>query len=77
MGVPRGGRTKSKQGQRRSHLALKNLHLSECSHCHRSVLPHRLCAKCGYYGNKPVVDVMAKLSKREKKKKSKEMAKTK
>ncbi|MEK7174845.1 MAG: 50S ribosomal protein L32 [Patescibacteria group bacterium] len=57
MGVPRARRTKSKQGHRRSHLALKKKVLTACSNCKMPSLPHAVCASCGYYRGKQVVEV--------------------
>ncbi len=73
MGVPRGRRTKSKQGHRRSHLALKKMTLVSCLKCHVKILPHTVCYNCGTWQGRQVVDVLAKLSKREKKAKAKEL----
>ena len=74
MGVPRGRRTKSKQGGRRSHLALSALSLRPCSQCGSSKAPHRACPNCGTYKGRPVVDVFKKLSKRERKAKEETLA---
>src|SRR3989344_4019535 len=74
MGVPRGRRTKSKQGHRRSHLALSLRALATCPRCGTKGLPHRACANCGYYRGRSVIDVFKKLTKREQKTKEKELA---
>lgn len=70
MGVPRARRTKSKQGQRRSHLALKKKVLTVCSHCQASILPHTVCVGCGYYKGKQVVGVATGTGKKKTKVKS-------
>jgi large subunit ribosomal protein L32 len=31
--------------------------LSVCSHCKKSIMPHRVCPYCGYYKGKPVIVV--------------------
>ncbi|MDP3799821.1 MAG: 50S ribosomal protein L32 [bacterium] len=64
MGVPRHRRTKSKQGKRRSHLALKKKALSSCSKCGARVLPHVVCTSCGSYKGKMIIDMVAKAAKR-------------
>ena len=56
MGVPRHRRTKSKQGKRRSHLALKKKALSSCSKCGARVLQHVVCVSCGSYKGRQVID---------------------
>ena len=56
------------------HLYLEKTALSVCPKCGRAVLPHKLCNWCGYYKGREMIDVMAKLTKKEKKAKEKEMA---
>ncbi|MBI2454006.1 MAG: 50S ribosomal protein L32 [Parcubacteria group bacterium] len=63
MGVPRARRTKSKQGHRRSHLALKKRVLTKCVQCATPVLPHTVCYNCGYYKGRQVVKIKDKKSK--------------
>lgn len=62
-GVPVKHHTKSKVGRRRSHLALKKAVLFVCANCGRPVLPHRLCADCGYYKGKIVKEPRVKIKK--------------
>ncbi len=73
MAAPKQKHTKSRRNKRRSHHALKKKHLSICSKCGEPVLPHRLCGNCGTYAGREVIDVLAKLTKKERKKKEKEM----
>ncbi|RLC33599.1 MAG: 50S ribosomal protein L32 [Candidatus Nealsonbacteria bacterium] len=73
MAVPKQRKTKSRQGQRRSHLYLKRPFLTLCPKCKKPVLPHTVCQNCGYYKGAEVLDVMKKLTKKERKKKEKEM----
>jgi len=55
MSVPKKKRTKSSVKSRASHFALKPKATVKCSNCGASLLPHRACAKCGYYkGEKKV-----------------------
>ena len=74
MPVPKQRHTKSRRNRRRSHHALKKRTFSVCAKCGAPVLSHRLCSNCGTYGGREVIDVMAKLSKKEQKKKTKELA---
>ena len=53
-------------------MALSETSLAICSKCARAVLPHRVCDHCGFYGGKEIIDVLAKLTKKEKKKRLKE-----
>ncbi|MBI2446911.1 MAG: 50S ribosomal protein L32 [Parcubacteria group bacterium] len=73
-GVQTQRHTKGKRNRRRSHLALKKTFLAVCDKCDREVLPHHICAYCGYYNKREVIDVLAKLDKKEKKKRLKEEA---
>ncbi len=71
--VVRMRHTSSATRQRRSHHALKAGAHSLCSHCKKSVLPHTICHNCGWYKGRQVFDVLAKLDKKERKKKEKEL----
>jgi len=73
MAVPKQKHTKSRRNKRRSHHALKKKHFSFCPKCGSPILPHRLCLNCGTYAGREVIDVLAKLTKKERKKKEKEM----
>lgn len=74
--VPKKHHSKSKVGRRRSHLALKRINLSPCPKCGAAKAPHQYCPSCGQYKDKQVVDVLASLSKQEKKDKKKEIEKS-
>jgi len=65
--------TKSARNQRRAHHALVAVSASRCSHCKAPVQPHTVCRNCGYYKDRQVVDVLAKLDKKERKQKEKEL----
>ena len=71
--VVRMRHTKSATHQRRSHHALKAGVFSKCSHCSKQTLPHAVCQNCGYYKGRQVIDVLAKLDKKERRKKEKEL----
>jgi len=73
MGVPKQRHTKSRRNKRRSHISLKTSRLTLCPKCGKPVLPHTVCLNCGYYKTMEVIDVMKKLTKKEKKLKEKEM----
>lgn len=69
MAVPK---QKSSKGRTRRRRANKNLTISKlikCSHCGKPTLPHKVCANCGYYKDREVVDVLAKIEKPKKHKK--------
>lgn len=73
MPVPKQCHTKSRRNKRRSHHALKQGYFSLCSKCGQPIRPHTLCQNCGSYNNREVIDVLAKLNKKERKKKEKEL----
>lgn len=74
MAVPKQHRSKSRQGQRRMHIYLTGTSTIICPKCNKAVLPHTACANCGFYKGKEVIDVLSKLTKKERKAKEKEMA---
>jgi large subunit ribosomal protein L32 len=55
------------------HIFLEKPTLTKCPKCGNFVLPHTVCPFCGYYKGKQVIDVLGKLSKKEKKKREKEI----
>ena len=55
------------------HLFLDAPVLSKCPKCGKPVLPHTICWNCGYYKGEEVVDVLKKLTKKEKKMREREM----
>lgn len=55
MSVPKKRRTKSSQGNRRSHHRLKPLTLNKCEKCGRPVEPHKVCDFCGNYNGREVI----------------------
>ncbi|MEK9174437.1 MAG: 50S ribosomal protein L32 [Patescibacteria group bacterium] len=68
MGVPRHRRTKSKQGHRRSHLALKKRNLALCAKCGTPVLSHAMCYNCGSYKGRQIIEIKSQKTKVAKKK---------
>ena len=66
--------TKGHRNQRRAHHALKTVATVSCKKCHAAVLPHHMCMNCGTYAGREVVDVLAKLTKKERKLKEKELS---
>lgn len=56
--------TKGHTRNRRSHHALKVPRLSNCVDCGTLHLRHRVCETCGKYKGKQIIDVMAKIEKK-------------
>ena len=59
--------TRSHTKNRRSHHALVNMGTSKCEKCGHVRMPHHACPHCGSYKGRTVVDLAAKLLKRQKK----------
>ena len=73
MAVPKQRKTKSRRNNRRANIFLKAPSLTVCPKCAKPVLRHTMCANCGTYKGKEFIDVMKKLTKKEKKAKAKEI----
>lgn len=71
--VVRMRHTKGKRNRVRSHHALHATHFVICSHCGKQKPPHIVCENCGYYNGRQIIDVLAKLDKKERKKKEREL----
>ncbi|RJQ32264.1 50S ribosomal protein L32 [Candidatus Parcubacteria bacterium] len=65
--------TRSHTRNRRSHHALKSAQFVDCKKCGSKKIPHALCLNCGTYKEKTVIDVLAKLTKKERKLKEQEL----
>jgi large subunit ribosomal protein L32 len=57
MALPKRKYAKSRQGKRRSHLALSIPTLVDCPQCHTPKLPHHVCPTCGTYAGREVVEI--------------------
>lgn len=66
--------THSHTKNRRSHHALGKSSFVACAKCGKEAAPHRVCAHCGFYKGKEVVNVLKKMEKKEKKKKAEQSA---
>ena len=73
MAVPKWRKTKGRRNQRRMHLFLEKPNLAKCQKCGHFVLPHTVCSNCGYYKGREVIDVLKKLTKKERKMREREM----
>jgi ribosomal protein L32 len=55
------------------HKYIKSVYLNVCPKCKKPVLSHTVCLNCGFYKGEEVINVMAELTKKEKKVKEKEI----
>ncbi len=76
MAVPRHKHTRSSVGQRRMHIFITPAALTTCQKCKKPVRPHTICGYCGHYKGKEFINVLGKLTKKEKKLREKEMKET-
>lgn len=74
MPVPKKHHTHTRTNKRRSHHALKKLKLFICAKCGKPSIPHHVCPYCGFYQGREVINVLAKLDKKERKRREKEQA---
>jgi large subunit ribosomal protein L32 len=56
MAVPKRRTSRSKRDKRRSHHALASPARSNCPQCGEPKLPHRVCANCGTYRGRTVIE---------------------
>jgi len=58
--LPKHKTPKSKQGRRRSHLALNGPAIDYCPQCHSPKRTHHVCLTCGVYGGREVIKIETK-----------------
>lgn len=56
------------------HRLIKHPVLALCPKCSKVVRPHTVCLNCGFYKGREVINVLEKLSKKDRKKREKEIA---
>lgn len=76
MAVPRHKHTRSSVGQRRMHIYINPAALATCKKCGKSIKPHTICNYCGHYKGREFINIFAKLDKKEKKRREKEIKAT-
>jgi large subunit ribosomal protein L32 len=61
VAVPKRRRTSSRRDMRRAqHDKVEAPNLIPCPNCSAPIVTHRVCATCGYYKGKQIVDVGSK-----------------
>jgi len=56
MAVPKKKTSTSKRNMRRAHDGLKAQSFAECPSCGEIKRPHHVCASCGQYDNREVLE---------------------
>ncbi|MFH1047890.1 MAG: 50S ribosomal protein L32 [Patescibacteria group bacterium] len=69
MALPGHRRTSSHKRRRASHFALKKTTLAVCPKCKQPKMPHKVCANCGTYAGRQVLELDSPLDKKSGKKK--------
>lgn len=64
MAHPMRKHSRARRDKRRSQWKLTLAGTTQCLQCGKRILPHRVCASCGYYRGKQVI-VVAKKKKKE------------
>lgn len=57
MANPKRRHSNTRTRLRRSQDFIRVKSLSRCAHCGAMIIPHRVCASCGYYRGKQVITV--------------------
>ena len=73
MAVPKKRGTRARTNNRRQHIHIDKPAMSKCSNCGQPVISHTTCLNCGYYRGRQVIDVLKKLTKKERQAKEKEI----
>ena len=55
MAVPKRRTSRSRKGMRRSHHKLEVRARIRCAQCNAAMVPHRVCANCGFYRGRNVL----------------------
>ncbi|MBU3896126.1 50S ribosomal protein L32 [Patescibacteria group bacterium] len=76
MAVPKRHKTSSTRDMRRMHLFIASPRLTLCKKCNKPIKPHIVCKNCGYYKGKEEIDVLGKLTKKERKLRERDIQKT-
>lgn len=59
MAVPRNRLSNARKNSRRAHHAKTPKQTTQCSNCGNACLPHTICASCGAYGKRIVIQKQA------------------
>lgn len=66
MALPKKRHSKQRGKKRRTHWKVSLCNLTPCPQCKQPKIPHRVCAVCGYYNGRQVVEIKIKEKKKKK-----------
>jgi large subunit ribosomal protein L32 len=66
MSVPKQRHTKQRRDAKRDRFEIPAVKTQSCPKCGKAKLPHRVCASCGFYKGKEVVNTIKKTVKKQK-----------
>ncbi|MDP2938233.1 MAG: 50S ribosomal protein L32 [Candidatus Omnitrophota bacterium] len=66
MPLPKKRHSKARGRRRRTHWKLSPAGLTPCPQCKQPKLPHHICAVCGYYNGRQVIEIEIKEKKKKK-----------
>ena len=64
MAVPKRKTSKQRKHTRAANWKISAPNLIECPQCHAKKQPHKVCASCGYYNGKQVIETEKKEEKK-------------
>ncbi|MBM3246577.1 MAG: 50S ribosomal protein L32 [Candidatus Omnitrophica bacterium] len=64
MPLPKKRHSKARGRKRRTHWKIRSANLILCPQCKQPKLPHRVCAVCGYYDGRQVMEIKVKEKKK-------------
>ncbi|MEJ2715545.1 MAG: 50S ribosomal protein L32 [Deltaproteobacteria bacterium] len=59
MAVPKKRVSRTRRDKRRTHKKLTPVNLTTCPQCGELSRPHRICASCGFYKGRGVIETEA------------------
>jgi len=62
--LPKKRHSKARGRKRRTHWKIRSANLIPCPQCKQPKLPHRVCAVCGYYDGRQVMEIKVKEKKK-------------
>jgi len=64
--LPKRRHSKTRGRKRRTHWKIAKTNLIACPQCKQPKLPHKICAICGFYAGRQVIEIKIKEKKKKK-----------